>query len=303
LEKSKRRNFNRAGGKENKNIHMTGKRVLFLVAIAVFIITQVLLYSLNFNKLYFNDTDGRPGKNRNKEILTGDIFFTGDTFGKYGLIGCDRMGSISRRAKVLRKFDYYLYMDFGNFTPDNPNINKAVVPLFLKAYQYMDLKVMNLTKRDLLNLTDNNFDTGKIREIGLVSANIQVNTPGNITNINTGNRDKMVPTCHLVPFRLKNAEEIQEILVGITGVSNNERKLHKNKLKFKIKGIRQSLKQVMPVLDKADLKILLFNETFFELKRLLMDGPSVLTWSSRIPPRLGILMDTPIWLYPQNHGG
>ena len=271
MEKSKRRNFSAANINEKKN---TGKQFLFLCAIVVFIITQVLLYSLNFNRLFFKDTQDLPGIKKNKEILTGDIFFTGDTFGKYGLIGCDRLGSISRRAKILKKFADYLYLDFGNFTIDNPILNKSAAAILLNAYQYMGLKVMNLTKRDFLNIAESNNDIRETLDIHFVSANLQLNIPYGIpdSNENIDRLGKMISTYQLIPLRLKNRETIKQILVGITGISNNERKLHKKKLNFKIKDIRQSLEQVLPFLEKADLKILLFNETFFELKRLLMDG-------------------------------
>jgi len=274
MEKSKKLNFGIVDKKENKNIHPNGKQTLFLVAVAAFIITQILLYSLNFNQLFFSDTENFAGINKNKNSLTGDIFFTGDTFGKYGLVGCDRLGSISRRAKILKKFSDYLYLDFGNFTFDNADVNKAAVPILLKAYQYMHLKVMNLTKRDLLNLTEINIDLEKTRDISFLSANLQLNGPHRPpdSNENIDRLEKMIATHQMIPLRLRNNEEIKQILVGITGISNNERKLHKNKINFQIKDIRQSLEKVIPFLEKADLKILLFNETFFELKRLLMDG-------------------------------
>ena len=273
MKKRKISNFWIASNKEKKNIHPIGKQALFLAAVAAFIITQVLLYSLNFNQLFFNDTNDFTRPNKSKDLLTGDIFFTGDTFGKYGLVGCDRLGSISRRAKILKKFDDYLYLDYGNFTLDNADVNKVAVPILLKAYQYMDLKVLNLTRRDLLNLAEMDIDLEKPHDISFLSANLRLNVPQTLaSNENVDKLGKMISTHQMIPLRLRNSEEIKQILVGITGISNNERKLHKGKFKFKITDIRQSLEQVLPLLEKADLKILLFNETFFELKRLLMDG-------------------------------
>lgn len=226
MKKKKRRNFSHGRGKTNIYINLTKDRFLLLAAVAVFLVIQFLLYSLNFNKLFINDIEGCSWIEENKEKLTGDIFFTGDTFGKYGLIGCDRLGSISRRAEVLKKFEDYLYLDFGNFTIDNPRINKASLPILLKAYQYMDLKVMNLTKRDLLNLAETNFDIRKIRGIHFLSANLYMNAPYLLINSNENNLEqgKFGSTYQLIPFHLKNNEEIQQILVGITGISNNELK-------------------------------------------------------------------------------
>lgn len=248
MKKRKILNTGVLNNKDKKKIHPAGKQALFLVVIAVFIITQVVLYSLHFNQLFFNDNKDFPGINKNKNLLTGDIFFTGDTFGRYGLVGCDRLGSISRRAKILKKFDDYLYLDFGNFTIDNVDINKAGAPILLKAYRYMDLKVMNLTKRDLLNLAEINIDLGETRDISFLSANLQLNIPygQRDANGNINRLEKMISTHLVIPPRLKSSEEIKQIHVGITGISNNERKLHKNKLSFKIKDIRQSLDQVMP---------------------------------------------------------
>ena len=273
MKRFKGKNFSSVKGEDRKDAHLTVKQFLFLASISVFIITQVLLYSINFNKLFFKDTDDFTRTNKSKDLLTGDIFFTGDTFGKYGLVGCDRLGSISRRAKILKKFDDYLYLDFGNFTLDNEEINKSAVPILLKAYQYMDLKVMNLTKRDLLNLAEMDIDLEETRDISFISANLRLTAPyqPSDSNENMDRLEKMISTHHVISLWLRNNEEIKQILVGITGISNNERKLHKGKIRFKIKDIRQSLEQVIPLLEKVDLKILLFNETFFELKKLLMD--------------------------------
>jgi hypothetical protein len=272
--KNKGPNSNKRRKKKQPNIPSTGKKLLFPLIIAVFTITQVLLFAINFNRWFFRDTQEFPGVTGNSQLLTGHIFFTGDTFGKYGLVGCDRLGSISRRAKVLKKFDDYLYMDFGNFTVDNDVTNKAVVPILLKAYGYMDLKVMNLIKRDLLNLATANFHIKEILELPLVSANLHLEAPRQPPDSkeNIRESEQVIAAHRLIPLQLKNREDTKLIIVGITGISNNERKLHKNKINFKIKDTRQSLARVMPFLEKADLKILLFNETFFELKKLLADG-------------------------------
>jgi len=107
------------------------------MGLGVFLATQSVLWviqsnriSLIGNRLIFGEKD---------DLLAGDIFFTGDTSGQFDPVGCDRLGSLSRRSYLLKKFDQYLYLDCGNFTHDNPrrqSVWAAPGILFLKEKNY-----------------------------------------------------------------------------------------------------------------------------------------------------------------------
>jgi hypothetical protein len=159
---------------------------------------------------------------------------------------------------VLRKFDHYLYLDFGNITRNNERVNRAAFPLMREGLQYMGLSVLNLTKRDFINLSEIDYEPHGIH---LVSANLRIQAPAN--------QAKSVLPYKLLPLRLRSEKGARQITVGITGISNNLRKLHRGIARYTIADINPSLKKIMPDLEKADLKVLLFNDTWFKLEKLL----------------------------------
>jgi 2',3'-cyclic-nucleotide 2'-phosphodiesterase (5'-nucleotidase family) len=216
---------------------------------------------MNFNAIFPGNTGVYPPSNG--KWPAGDILFTGDTFGAIDLYGCELFGSISRRAKVLKKFNDYLYLDFGNITRNSLRVNQAAFPLLLEGLQYMDLKVLNFTRRDFINLSEIDYE---VHGIHLVSANLQIQSPAN--------QEKLVLPYKLLPLQLRSEKETLQITVGITGISNNLRKLHRGIANYTIADINPSLKKIMENLEKADLKVLLFNDTWFKLDKLL-SGPDI----------------------------
>jgi hypothetical protein len=232
------------------------KKVPFLAIISLFILCEIIILAVNFNLVFSGSTAANWPYSGLRPA--GDILFTGDTFGVIDLYGCERFGSISRRATVLKKFPDYLYLDFGNISADSQRVNKAVFPLLLEGLQYMGLKVLNFTKQDFIDLSE--IDC-QIHGIHLVSANLDIQAPGT--------QGKLVSPYRLLSFRLKNETHNQVITIGITGISNNERKLHRGIAVYTVRDIKQSLQKIKNDLDKADLKILLFNDTYFKLEKLL----------------------------------
>ncbi|MGE5342155.1 MAG: hypothetical protein ACM3SY_11830 [Candidatus Omnitrophota bacterium] len=212
--------------------------------------------------LYFNGffTDRlKPLSIPLSDSFTGNILFTGDTSGAFDLASCERFGSLSRRSALLNKFGEYLYVDTGNFTSENPTINTRTLMLFAQAYRYMNLSAMNITKRDLIALADANAPNMGAH---FVSANLEIHTPENLKNA--------VSTFRLIPLTLKRGKEARRIMIGVTGITHNERQLHDDKVQFTITAIENSLAEVLKSLEQADIKILLFNESYFTLKRLIM---------------------------------
>jgi 2',3'-cyclic-nucleotide 2'-phosphodiesterase (5'-nucleotidase family) len=233
----------------------------FLTILSLFIIFEIIIIAMNYNAIFPGNTGAYPAANG--KWPAGDILFTGDTFGAIDLYGCEQLGSISRRANVLKKFNDYLYLDFGNITRNSPRVNKTAFPLLLEGLQYMKLDVLNLTKRDFINLSEINYE---VHGIHLVSANLQIQAPAN--------QGKLVLPYKLLPLQLRSKKETRQITVGITGISNNLRKLHRGIANYTMADINPSLKKIMGDLEKADLRILLFNDTWFKLDKLLT-GPGI----------------------------
>jgi hypothetical protein len=230
----------------------------FLFIIPFFILCEIIILAVHFNLVFPGSTAANWPYSG--QWPAGDILFTGDTFGVIDLYGCERFGSLSRRAAVLKKFPDYLYLDFGNITAERQRVNKAAFPLLLEGLQYMGLKVLNFTKQDFIDLSEIDCQAHGIH---LVSANLVIHAPET--------QRKLVSLYQLLPFRLKNKTQSQVITVGITGISNNERKLHRGIAVYTVGEIKQSLKKIKNDLNKADLKILLFNDTYFKLEKLLAD--------------------------------
>ena len=241
---------------KNKN---NGK-LIYVLLLFFFLLIQLILYLINFNRISFiNNNIYLSNKDK---FQTGNIFFTGDTKGAIDLIGCNKTkGSISRRAYILKKFDDYLYLDLGNFTNGNPQIDKTLIPVLLESFNYMKLNVINLTKRDLINIKNCNFDINK--DI-FTSSNIEIKTQ----NFS----DNMISNYVLTPLKLKNENNECLIYIGIAGISDNRRIPNQSELDYSVKDIISSLKTIMSKLETADIKILLFNESFFRLKNLMMSG-------------------------------
>jgi len=231
--------------------------VLIIFAVILFLAAEGFYFSGRFKSKNETDLTGDPSKSR---ILTGAILCTADVTGYYEPAGCERFGSLTRRAALLNHFKNYLYLDAGHFTSDKLARNKAVAPFMETAYALMKLDAMNLTKHDMVNLY-------KIQHENLlldyVSANLRIQAPGYLKNC--------LRPFKLIPFRLTCRSSTKDIRVGITGITDNERQIHPADLKFTVEDIEQSLKQVAPHLEPADIKILLFNDSFFKLEQLIRD--------------------------------
>jgi hypothetical protein len=237
---------------------MVKNKKLLIIGLGVFLATQSVLWVIQSNKVSL--IDNRLIFGEKKDLLAGDIFITGDTFGQFDPVGCDRLGSLSRRSYLLKKFDQYLYLDFGNFTHNNPGVNRIIMPALYEAFRLMDLNAINLTRRDLINLDEL---PGKIPGMNLVSAHLETARNGSLA----GSVTKAV----FLPLVLRNRDSNETIFVGVTGISGMERKLHRPGLHCEPMATRESLPAIRDILERADLRILLFNDTYFELKRLIAE--------------------------------
>ncbi len=193
---------------------------------------------------------------------TGDILFTGDTFGEYNLHGCEILGSLTRRATLIGKFKDPMYLEFGNFTPEHPRINEVAVPFIAEALQTMGLRVLNCTKYDFINLGETPVDS---LPFILVSANLRIHTPRRLSGL--------VSPCVVIPFILRSKTGNLPVSVGITGITFDFRRMHHGIVQYVVQDPIDSIKKIKTTLEKAELKILLFNAPFYGLKKLLAVSP------------------------------
>jgi len=237
---------------------MVKNKKLLMMALGVFLATQSVLWVIQSNKVSL--IDNRLIFGEKDDLLAGDIFFTGDTSGQFDPVGCDRLGSLSRRSYLLKKFDRYLYLDCGNFTHNNPGVNRIIMPALYEVFRLMDLKAINLTRRDLINLDEL---AGKIPGMNLVSAHLEADRNGLLAG--------SITKAAFLPLVLRNRDTDKSIIVGVTGISGMERKLHRPGLSYESTASRESLTAIQNILERADLRILLFSDSYFELKRLIAE--------------------------------
>jgi hypothetical protein len=232
------------------------KRLLFVILLFCIVEGIILLSYREFSALGINMD--YPPSNQNR--LAGHILFTGDNRGTTGLAGCERLGSLSRRATILTGFNDYIYLDFGNVTKDYYQFNQRALPLLEEALCEMNLGGLNLTKRDLIKFRDAGV---QFRYIPLVSANLHIESPKALK--------QLVSRFLTLPLYLSNPKETRQITIGVTGITGNPRILHDAGLRFKVTGAAEALKDVMPELNKTDLKVLLFRDTIFHLEEILAE--------------------------------
>jgi hypothetical protein len=241
------------------------------ISIAFLTLTQLVIFVILFTDVLLSPFEKPIAKayGQNAEPY-GEILFSGDLFGRTSESGCSRLGSLAARATIVKKFPSTnrIYLDFGNLLSDEFVKNRVEVPLLVEAYRRMGLGILNLTKRDLLKLVDSGSD---ICGIPLVSANLRIRrhpsaVPSQIL--------RLPPiTSHVVlPLRLSGGDspnDNEAIRVAVTGVSDDLRYMHQGRVEVTAADIYSSIKSIMPLLDKADLKVLLFNDSFFKLEELL----------------------------------
>jgi len=233
-------------------------KTFFIAGMAAVIAIQLVILAFHFPRFNSTANPWNPVPQSSKPFV--DVLFTSDSFGTLRLHGCERIGSLARRAAIIRKFSHYLYLDAGNLTSDDTVFNKAMLPFLEEALMSMGLRVLNLTKQDFLHLSEASYSLSRFY---LVSANLR------------GRDRESRAGCVLdrvsIPFSLKNKERTIPIMVGITGVTSNYRHIYNSDSDYTIEEIETALVRTGDTkeMKKADLKILLFNDSFFKLQKLL----------------------------------
>jgi hypothetical protein len=236
------------------------KSIIFITTLFFFIITQIGLLLINSRNISFINKKLYFVSRGN--IYTGDMFFTGNQYGEFDLIGCNNnRGSITRRAFVLKRFKDYLYFDLGNFSSIKPEINKILIPTLLNSFKYMKLNAINFTKHDFVSFINSN---NKIDPELFISANLEIDDKL---------KSNLVNKVKIFPLNLRNKKKEIEIKVAVTGVSGNPKILNEGNLNIKCRKINEGLLNIKDQLNGVDIKILLFNESSYILKRALLNCP------------------------------
>ncbi len=128
----------------------------------------------------------------------------------------------------------------------------------------MQLFVINLTKPDLTALS--NIEPNLLSNL-FISANLSIKQPHPLNYI--------ISKYRIIPFTLRNSNNIKRISVGVTGVTQDERVMFfpNSSIPFQINPIVPSLTEVNKKLVSTPLKILLYNGTYYSLRRDLYSLP------------------------------
>ena len=228
-----------------------------IIILLFLLLVHIVLYLVNFNKIYLINNKIHLCNKDN--LKYGNIFVTGNLKGTLYYIGCNnKIDLTAKRSYVLSKYNNYINIDLGNFTYGNAQIDSLLIPLLLECFKYMKISCINFTKWDLLNISNVKYN---LQNDLFVSANIETNC-------------KMIPInkYKLVPLTLKSNNDEILINVGITGISDDQRLINKNNVNYNVLDIKSSLNNTIPNLYQADIKILLFNSSFFKLKEIVNDN-------------------------------
>jgi|GEM_PF-1527113 len=232
------------------------KKIAFCIGLFLLIFFEIFVITSNFPPFTITQLPGPPFPETAAPYL--DILFSGNTFGTLDLYGCERVGSIARRATLIAKFPHYLYLDYGNFTGGNISFNKAAAPFLLEIMSYLRISALNLTKQDYINLKEAGIP---IQGIPMVSANLDIHR-------NSADNRCLSPFI-IIDSSLKNKTHSIPITIAITAITSDRRQLHRCTIPYAVKDMEQSLHKIKNRLEKADFTILLFNDSFFKLEELL----------------------------------
>lgn len=222
-----------------------------------------------------------------KYLYAGTIFITGEINGAFESVGCDNLGSVSRKAAILKKkHGDFLYFDIGNMSSANAELNRFLVSNF----RSLGGSAINLTEGDIINMKNIIEENADM----FISANIEL---PNVTKYK------------MKSLWLKNRQnKKKELKIFVTGISTRIN-IHRrsNYSADPRKEIISSLDKVYEDAKIADIKILLFNSDFSFLEEVLdkakikFDLAVCQSSPSSIPNKTVRLNGIPV-LYPDRYG-
>jgi len=225
-----------------------------------------------------------------RHLYKGDMFFTGEINGFLYMTGCDSLGSVSKRAHILKKFKDYLYFDAGNITSPNQVANSVLI----SNLKTLDITAINLTENDIINLSEENIK--KERNI-FISAN---------------NVIPLVPKFKKIPFVLKsNNNKTKIINVFVTGIAKKQPFFSSTAESISSNDLTNEtafyLNELYMEAKDSDIKVLLFNEDFIFLEETLRKTKIrfdmvVCTSSPYIDPNNTVTINDVLIIYPDRYG-
>jgi len=227
--------------------------------IFVFVISQTLLFLNKFEIVHIYNKKIIFGSNNN--FLEGDMFFSGDL---EGLIEecVDCQGNkrlIPKLSNIIKSSDNYLYFDIGDFSANSNEANNAEIPFLLDIFNYLRVSAINLTKKDFLFLGDF-LNYNYVKNFKFISANLKLD-PEIQSNI-----DEIT----FFPFEISNKNKKDELIIAVTGISDNRRLVGKWTKKVLIRDQVESLKEIKKRANiNIDFLILLYHDSLKNLKKLL----------------------------------
>lgn len=230
---------------------------LLVISLIVFAFNQIFLF---LNQLDYIHKGNKIYIGRLHKEIQWNLFFTGGINGIYNECPtCDGIKIFTPKLPtILTKFEDYLYYDIGNFSSSKRS--KARLNHIDWFLNQVNISAINLTKKDLIYLDS---DLSKFPNVNFISSNIIL-------------EDKFRNQNNFTDIRFVKLNTISEnIVVGITGLTDDSRIIGNWKSDFYIDNQIDSLNKTIPVLsNNSDFKILLYHDSLLNLKRLLNNIPS-----------------------------
>ncbi len=233
---------------------MKGKKIRIDAFFALFALGQLSLLFLVSNWSSFSSGKLRIG--RESDLLVGNIFLSGNTFGVMRYSQCGRTSEVlAKKVGLLDRFQDYLFIDTGNLTSGDPRVDANLFSPLTECLKLARLRAINATKNDLVSIA---FSHPALDGVPFISANL-------------GSDSIPVNKVSRLPFRMNGSGQITETIdISITGIADNPRITNGGLPSgFFYVDPDISLKSIGSVMGEADLKILLVNYPLYKTKSVL----------------------------------
>lgn len=231
---------------------------------AIFIVTilfaaQMILIMVQSGCIYY--LGGKPFVGTEDDLLRGIVYVSGNSRGTLQYLECGQLSEVmARKVGFLNKDYRSLYLELGNYFSGDSTSDSLGMPYLVDSLCLSSPAAVNVTKSDLPALRHlSEHSCSGPRKLPLLSANIEVD-------------DNMVEIekFRLLPLEVINKNHTGFITLGITGIAETTRIADFDyPASCRFLDYATSLKETLPKIQDADIRILLANYPLFKLDVLM----------------------------------
>jgi len=204
-----------------------------------------------------------------------NIYFIGDIEGQISSCkDCDHIRDpLPKVSTILKAQQDSLFFDIGNSSNSLSSKYREFQPL-LEIYGLMGITAINLTKRDVLRMSN---DRREYKGIKLIASNIGQRGDSSLgfDKKSGGMLEEKAKVANIsqnvsIKFHKKKNNSFKAIKIGIVGLSDNRRVLTGGTTKAVAEDQLEALKKSLPNINAVHA-ILLYHDSVLNLRRILSD--------------------------------